>query len=72
MFLAVFMFLALVIFGFYMLSSALSKQAEEYEKEYARLVRNVKNCPPHGWSYHPQTNKLTCIKCNFEAGNHYE
>jgi len=77
MFLAVFLFLALVIFGFYMMASAISKQNEEYEKEYLRLVQSVKRCPPepgthHDWSHHPSTNKLTCTKCNFEAGSHVE
>jgi len=72
MFLVIFMFLALVVFGFYTVASTISKQIEENEKEYTRLVRSVKNCPPHGWSYHPQTNKMTCTKCNFEAGNNYE
>lgn len=27
-----------------------------------------KECKPHKWSHHPETHKLTCTECGYEAG----
>ncbi len=29
-----------------------------------------RNCSPHRWSTHPETNKLECTLCGFVAGSH--
>lgn len=26
------------------------------------------DCPPHKWTYHPITQRMTCVVCNYEAG----
>ena len=28
------------------------------------------DCPPHKWTYHPETSKMTCTICNFVAGTY--
>lgn len=39
----------------------------EREQKLAALGRP--KCPPHRWSYHPVTERLTCIVCDFIAGS---
>lgn len=71
------LFLVALIGIFYSIAASLARHAEETEREYKTMLRNIKQCPPapgahHDWSYHPQTSRLTCTKCNFEAGSHVE
>lgn len=71
------LFLVTIIGIFLFMATLLAKEAEETERQYKIMLRNIKQCPPapgahHDWSYHPQTSRLTCTKCNFEAGSHVE
>jgi hypothetical protein len=61
----VFLFLGTVVKLIY------SKIDTSYEKEMSKpsarcdLIDDL-----HDWSYHPVTKKLTCTKCNHEAGSY--
>lgn len=56
------------------LLNALEKAAKEKQDKiindfYKEFHEIDKNCPPHKWTYHPKTNRLTCTLCNYEAGS---
>lgn len=42
----------------------------EESKEELELIRRtpIITCLHHSWSVNPVSNKLTCTRCNFEAG----
>ena len=52
---------------FYFVVSKVHKIDMEQMEKFKKQVK--KDCPPHRWSYHPVTDKLTCQECNFEAGS---
>lgn len=51
---------------------SMNQDYARYADELEDLNRKIKGCPPykghHDWTYHPVSKKLTCTKCNFEAG----
>jgi hypothetical protein len=58
--------IVLVLLGVFLLAHILKKAADKPPVEEAPKS----DCPPHKWSYHPVTDKLTCTACNFEAGSY--
>lgn len=48
---------------------ARKKQEQEIEELRKELGHVKDDCPPHKWTYHPVTNKLTCTRCNYVAGS---
>jgi hypothetical protein len=42
---------------------------ENLKKKYGGKIASP--CPPHKWTYHPVTNRLTCTECNYEAGSDF-
>lgn len=57
----IFVFIAQV--GFF-INLAEAQRAEKDILEKTKKDVNVKKCPPHKWSYHPQTHILVCTACN--------
>lgn len=61
--------LILLIIGYSYFAKKLDEAArQKYISEMKRELAT--DCPPHKWAYHPQTDRLTCIRCNFEAGSY--
>lgn len=46
-----------------------TSQKREDEKEKVRVIRCYEMDKAHDWSIHPETKRLTCCKCNYEAGS---
>ena len=61
--LLIFMVIAIVFFTF-------STSSKEDEANKVRVIRCHEMDRQHDWSYHPETKKLTCTKCNYEAGSY--
>lgn len=62
----------LIVFGLALFSRHMDKKAIESRKKFIAEVRSDvvgRNCPPHKWTYHPATERLTCTLCNLEAGS---
>lgn len=47
-----------------------TSQKQEDEKDKVRIIRCHEMDKAHDWTYHPETKKLTCTKCNYEAGSY--
>lgn len=47
---------------------ALERQAKVLSEIKEEVYPTEKKCPPHKWSHHPETHKLTCTSCNYVAG----
>lgn len=45
------------------------RHKEEMSKIRLELGQDEGQCPPHDWTYHPVTDKLTCTRCNYVAGS---
>lgn len=59
------------LFSFFRALEEEGKKRHEEEMNQIRLELGQEEgrCPPHDWTYHPVTNKLTCAKCNYVAGS---
>jgi len=70
----VFFFMLLVILFFMVAMKAVDDKLVEQQKKFLEKELKLKKCPPHKWSYHPQTDRLCCTICDFKAGevNPYE
>lgn len=77
------MFVVIVLFTVFMalLGNKIEDAARKRHKDMVRdLKRDLnyekpveqRSCPPHKWSYHPATEKLTCIVCNYVAGSDFD
>jgi hypothetical protein len=63
------LFLMLIVILFFMAAmKAVDEKLIEQQRKFIEKELSLKKCPPHKWSYHPQTEKLCCINCNFTAG----
>lgn len=63
----------MIFYVIYQILMSIGENAFLEKDEYDNMMRELKNCPPkpggvHEWSYSTINGKLTCIKCNFEAG----
>lgn len=45
------------------------KDHEDSIKELRKELGHKEDCPPHKWTYHPVSSKLTCTRCNYVAGS---
>lgn len=61
--LVLFMVIAIVFF-------TLSSSSPNDEANKIRVIKCHEMDKPHDWTYHPETKRLTCTKCNYEAGSH--
>jgi hypothetical protein len=59
------------LFSFFRAPEEEGKKRHEEEMNQIRLEPGQEggNCPPHDWTYHPVTDKLTCTRCNYVAGS---
>lgn len=44
-------------------------QKQDDEKDKVRIIRCHEMDRSHDWTYHPVSKRLTCTKCNYEAGS---
>lgn len=77
------LFILMLIVWFGILMRFVEKNAREKQKKYLQEAMkeangeisdsqvSSKRCPPHKWTYHPKTEKLTCTLCNYEAGSDF-
>lgn len=57
-----FLFILAVWIAIGVMASGMQRKAKE-AKEYKGP------CDIHKWTYHPETERLTCTECGFEAGS---
>lgn len=64
----------LIVIGFALFANILDSNARERHRKAMKGLQedlHGKSCPPHKWTYHPVTNRLTCTLCNFVAGQDF-
>lgn len=45
-------------------------EAKALEGQVKAIIESpAVKCPPHKWSHHPETHRLTCITCQYVAGS---
>lgn len=63
------LFFTIIAILFFMAAmSTIDKKLVEERRKFLEKELKLKKCPPHKWSYHPQTDKLCCTACDFVAG----
>jgi hypothetical protein len=72
-----FAFILIFIVGFAMLGNKMEADARKKRQKILEELQDEvhgkeKNCPPHKWTYHPTTERLTCTVCNYIAGSNHE